>query len=187
METAWVRNGSIVLECPSHQGYGVEVGGDPSGMVQLRTVRFGGSDLPNAEADKTAETEFCSSFDKLRDGIAGAGGDIAIVRALGVGTTPVKRVSAPTAEVATDARSGRTCRPNRCKFRRVAVWRSRRICARPVTSAGGFVPRVLIDVHTRLTNLRLIVLGNLQLISFTTRRDRDGARISNPRHSLFSF
>ncbi|KSV81785.1 hypothetical protein N183_14830 [Sinorhizobium sp. Sb3] len=103
METAWVRNGSIVLESPSHQGYGVEVGGDPSGMVQLRTVRFGGSDLPNAEADKTAETEFCSSFDKLRDGIAGAGGDIAIVRALGVGTTPVKRVSAPTAEVATDA------------------------------------------------------------------------------------
>jgi len=103
METAWVRNGSIVLESPSYQGYGVEVGGDPSGMVQLRTVKFGGSDLPNAEADKTAETEFCSSFDKLRDGIAGAGGDIAIVRALRVGTTPVKQVSAPTAEVATEA------------------------------------------------------------------------------------
>ncbi|WP_457587607.1 hypothetical protein [Ensifer canadensis] len=103
METAWVRNGSIVLESPSHQGYGVEVGGDPSGMVQLRTVRFGGSDLPNAEADKTAETEFCSSFDKLRDGIAGAGGDIEIVRALGIGATPVKRVSLPTTEVETEA------------------------------------------------------------------------------------
>lgn len=99
METAWVQNGSIVLETPSRQGYGVELGGDPSGMVQLRTVSFGGAAV-SSEADKLAETDFCSDLDKLRTETARVGGDVKIVRALGIGATPVKRVSSPPAEEA---------------------------------------------------------------------------------------
>lgn len=98
METAWVKNGSIVIEGPSHHGYGVEVGGDPLGMVQLRTVRFGEGGAADAEADKDAETEFCTGFDRLRDDIAATGGEVSIVRALGIGATPVKRVRLPMPE-----------------------------------------------------------------------------------------
>lgn len=95
MQTAWVENGRVVLKSSKSPNYGVEVGGDPNNNMQLRTVRFGDADAASdVVADVAAETEFCGDFSKLQGKIAEAGGELTIVKALGIGATPVKRVAA---------------------------------------------------------------------------------------------
>jgi hypothetical protein len=93
METAWVRDGKITLRDRASATYGVEIGGNPDGMVQMRTVAF---DRPGAvrdgKDDVKAEESFCDAFAALSADLAANGGGISIVRAVGVGVTPVKSV-----------------------------------------------------------------------------------------------
>ncbi|NTF64967.1 hypothetical protein [Rhizobium rhizogenes] len=109
MQTAWVENGRVILKSKKSLGYGIEIGGDPSNNMQVRTVAFANPEDPrDAVADVSAETEFCGDFSALQAKIAVSGGELSITKALGVGATPVKRVSATQeAEVADIlARSG---------------------------------------------------------------------------------
>jgi len=93
METAWVRDGKVVLRNSASNIYGVEVGGTPENLVQIRAVAY---DRPGAnrtvEQDRAAETAFCDAFSSLQTELDENGGNIAIVRALGVGATPIKSV-----------------------------------------------------------------------------------------------
>ncbi len=93
METAWVRDGKVVLRNSASDMYGVEVGGNPENLIQVRTVAY---DRPGAnrtaEQDRAAETTFCDTFSSLRAEIGENGGNITVIRALGVGATPVKSV-----------------------------------------------------------------------------------------------
>ena len=94
METAWVRNGTVVLNRTLESGYGVEISGKiDSGRVQMRTVAFRNSNkITDATSDKTAETAFCSDVTKLQEKFAEAGNQILIERAAEIGATPLKTV-----------------------------------------------------------------------------------------------
>jgi hypothetical protein len=94
LETAWVRDGKVVLKKASQSGYGVEIGGRvDSGRVQMRTVAIRNTDAPaDAARDRDAETIFCSDMTKLQAQFAEAGGGIVIERALPVGATPLRVV-----------------------------------------------------------------------------------------------
>ncbi|UIK01550.1 hypothetical protein LZK82_30935 (plasmid) [Rhizobium leguminosarum] len=95
MQTAWVENGRVVLKSNKRPGYGVEIGGNPNSGIQLRTVGFAASADPrDANADISAETEFCGDFSVLQAKIAASGGELVVMKALGVGATAVKRISA---------------------------------------------------------------------------------------------
>ncbi|MBY5416106.1 MULTISPECIES: hypothetical protein [Rhizobium] len=95
MQTAWVENGRVVLKSNKRPGYGVEIGGNPNSGMQLRTVGFAASADPrDAIADISAETEFCGDFSVLQAKIAASGGELVVMKALGVGATAVKRISA---------------------------------------------------------------------------------------------
>ncbi len=93
METAWVRDGKIILRDRASATYGVEIGGNLDGMVQMRTVAF---DRPGAvrdgKDDVKAEESFCDAFAALSADLAADGGGISVVRAVGVGVMPVKSV-----------------------------------------------------------------------------------------------
>lgn len=96
METAWVKDGRVVLQKPGVFDYGVEVGGNPSAGVQIRTVAFAPIGTQRtATKDVEAETEFCGEFAKLKQAIHAGGGEIKIVKALGVGTSPLRVVPQP--------------------------------------------------------------------------------------------
>ncbi|MBY5667424.1 hypothetical protein HFO43_02375 [Rhizobium leguminosarum] len=95
MQTAWVENGRVVLKSNKRPGYGVEIGGNPNSGMQLRTIGFAASADPrDALADISAETEFCGDFSVLQTKLAASGGELVVMKALGVGTTAVKRISA---------------------------------------------------------------------------------------------
>jgi hypothetical protein len=95
METAWVEHGRVVLRSSKSPDYGVELGGNPEGLLQIRTVAFDEPHrLSDVRLDVRAETEFCSDFEALQKLLAANGGGLSIVKALGVGTTPVKTVPA---------------------------------------------------------------------------------------------
>ncbi|MER9230339.1 hypothetical protein NKI39_33130 [Mesorhizobium sp. M0664] len=95
METAWVEHGRVVLRSSKSPDYGVELGGNPESLLQIRTVAF---DDPHGVKDATrdvkAEAEFCTDFQALQTLLTASGGDLSIVKALGVGATPVKTVPA---------------------------------------------------------------------------------------------
>ncbi|WP_105435907.1 hypothetical protein [Neorhizobium tomejilense] len=94
METAWVENGRVVLKSTKSPSYGVEVGGNPSASMQVRTVGFENSGIVrNTVGDIAAETEFCGDFTKLQARLAADGGALEIVKAMGIGTTAVKTVA----------------------------------------------------------------------------------------------
>ncbi len=94
LETAWVRDGKVVLKKASQSGYGVEIGGRvDSGRVQMRTVAIRNTAAPaDVARDRDAETIFCSDMTKLQAQFAEAGGGIVIERALPVGATPLRVV-----------------------------------------------------------------------------------------------
>lgn len=94
METAWVENGRVVLKSTKTPAYGVEVGGNPSTSMQVRTVGFENSGVArNTVGDIAAETEFCGDFSKLQARLAADGGALEIIKAMGIGTTAVKTVA----------------------------------------------------------------------------------------------
>ncbi|MBB4229320.1 hypothetical protein [Rhizobium mongolense] len=104
MQTAWVENGRVVLKSKRTPQYGVEIGGDPSKSMQLRTVGFAGQgNSRDVAADVAAEAEFCADFSALQRKIAAKGGDLSVIKALGVGATPVKRISTIEKSEASDA------------------------------------------------------------------------------------
>jgi hypothetical protein len=99
METAWVENGRVVLRSSKSPAYGVEVGGNPSTSMQVRTVGFENSGaVRNIAGDIAAETEFCGDFSKLQARLAADGGALEIVKAMGIGTTAVKTVALDSKE-----------------------------------------------------------------------------------------
>jgi hypothetical protein len=95
LETAWVKDGRVVLRKVSQPGYGVEVGGGlDSPRMQMRTVAFRANGAPADKArDMDAETIWCNELATLNTQLAAAGGNIVVEQALAVGATPVKVVS----------------------------------------------------------------------------------------------
>jgi hypothetical protein len=94
METAWVKEGRLVLKKTSQPGYGVELGGKgESDRLQIRTVAFRNQttagDLPR---DRDAETIWCTELTRLEEQFAASGGGIIIERAVPAGVTPLKLV-----------------------------------------------------------------------------------------------
>ncbi|MER9300287.1 hypothetical protein NKI38_28000 [Mesorhizobium sp. M0621] len=93
METAWVEHGRVVLRSSKSPDYGVELGGNPESLLQIRTVAFDDPHrLSDVGRDVRAEKEFCTDFEALQKLLAANGGGLSIVKALGVGATPVKTV-----------------------------------------------------------------------------------------------
>lgn len=100
METAWIRDGRVVMKSSKSPGYGVEVGGDPANLMQVRTVGFQSGFAPrSADLDIAAEIGFCGDFALLQQRLSKDGSDLSIVKALGVGTTPVKTVQVSVEQV----------------------------------------------------------------------------------------
>lgn len=95
METAWVRDGRVVIKRASQPGYGVEIGGRvESGRLQLRTVAIRSPNTTaDAARDRDAETIFCGEVAKLQAQFAENGGGIIIERALPVGAAPLRVVT----------------------------------------------------------------------------------------------
>ena len=116
LETAWARDGKVVIKRASQPDYGVELGGRAdSGRVQMRTVAFRSADIPaEAARDRDAETTCCGDVTKLKTRFAEAGGEIIIERALPVGAAPL-RVIIETSDDRMDSIHERT--PD--KFRRL--------------------------------------------------------------------
>lgn len=95
LETAWARDGKVVIRRASQPGYGVEIGGRvESGRVQMRTVAFRSAGASTEDArDRDAETIFCGDVTKLQTGFAEKGGEVIIERALPVGAVPLRVVT----------------------------------------------------------------------------------------------
>jgi hypothetical protein len=99
MKAAWVEHGRVVLRSSRSPSYGVELGGSPENLIQVRTVAFEDAHSPRDRTrDIQAETEFCGDFEALRKLVAAGGGAISVVKALGVGSTAVKTVPAAYSE-----------------------------------------------------------------------------------------
>ena len=109
METAWIREGRVVVRRPNTSDYGIELGA-PADAARMQ-VRLVGSDQPSAHRDARRdaeqETVWCSDFDRLRAALSASGSEIVLERALEAGVQPVKTVSmpAPTIEEAVRARA----------------------------------------------------------------------------------
>jgi len=95
METAWVKDGRVVLRKPLQAGYGLEVGGGVgSPRMQMRTVAFRSAGTPADTArDQDAETIWCGELATLEAQLAAVGGGLVIERRLPVGATPVKVIT----------------------------------------------------------------------------------------------
>lgn len=98
LETAWAKDGRVVLRRPSQPGYGVELAGKGDlARVQMRAVAIrdaaGGGDT---DRDRDAETLFCGDVARLSEQFAAAGGDVVIERALPIGAAPLKVVTDET-------------------------------------------------------------------------------------------
>jgi hypothetical protein len=89
METAWARDGRVVVKNPAVPGYGVEVGGQAqSSRLQVRAVAFAA--CRDTSRDKDVETLWCGDFGKLQEILAVEGDSLVIERAMGVGEVPLK-------------------------------------------------------------------------------------------------
>ena len=88
METAWIKNGRVVLKRASNSTYGVEIAGSGE-RVQVRTVAFENAKR-TLDQDRKAETEWCSEIDAIREFARGRGADISIEKAVPVGAVPLK-------------------------------------------------------------------------------------------------
>ncbi len=88
METAWVKDGRLVMRRAANPEMGVEVRG--AEQLQFRPARFGSEASANDRSkDRDIETVWCSDFDELHKHVLGEQGELKIERLTPVGTTPV--------------------------------------------------------------------------------------------------
>lgn len=105
METAWVENGRVVMRKAASPDYGVEIGGNPDGRLQMRTVAFGGLETPrDARHDIEMETAWCGDFSRLRSIVADQGGEIFVDKALDVGVVPLRVVTETVGDEAAEVK-----------------------------------------------------------------------------------
>jgi hypothetical protein len=95
LETAWARDGRVVLRKAAQPEYGVEVGGGGNAArLQMRTVAFrDASTPPDTSRDRDAETIWCDQLTTLQSKLAASGGEIVIEKATPIGTTPLKVIA----------------------------------------------------------------------------------------------
>jgi hypothetical protein len=99
METAWARDGRIVVKNPSLSGYGVEIGGQAqASRLQVRAVALSAN--RDIARDKDVETLWCGDFGRLQELLAEHGDNLHIERAMGVGEVPLKVIGATQTEAA---------------------------------------------------------------------------------------
>ena len=88
METAWVKDGRIVMRRASNPAMGVEIKG--SEPLQFRPVRFGAAESKGDRSrNREIETVWCSDFDKLCNQLLAQQGELKIDQALAVGAVEV--------------------------------------------------------------------------------------------------
>lgn len=105
MTTAFASSGKLVVADSARPDYGVEVSGAADGrQFQMRPVAFEATGhAADASRDRDAETIWCGQVTALLEFLADGGDGLEIVRALPIGATPLKRVSAADRTVAEDA------------------------------------------------------------------------------------
>lgn len=108
MSTAWVDQGRVVLRKAAQPEYGVEVAGSgESGRLQLRAVALTNGNVgPDPSRDADIETMWCGDVARLSQYLGKEGGQLAIERALAVGSTPLKRIEAGEVDNSRAAREG---------------------------------------------------------------------------------
>lgn len=94
MTTTFAESGRLVVADAARPGYGVEVHGAVDGrQYQMRPVAFVAPGQPaDTSRDKDAETIWCGHVSELSRTLAAGGGGMEIVRALPIGSTPLKRL-----------------------------------------------------------------------------------------------
>jgi hypothetical protein len=99
METAWARNGRIVVKNPALPGYGVEVGGHAqASRLQVRAVALSAD--RDIARDKDVEALCCGDFGRLQEILVADGDSLLIERAIGVGEVPLKVIGDAEAKAA---------------------------------------------------------------------------------------
>jgi hypothetical protein len=95
METAWAREGRLVITRPGRSDYGVELGA-PADASRLQ-FRLVGSEAPSmprtASRDKDEEAIWCSEFERLRALISTQGGSVELERVVAPGVQAVKSIA----------------------------------------------------------------------------------------------
>ncbi|MEN8503596.1 MULTISPECIES: hypothetical protein [Paraburkholderia] len=98
METAWARDGRVVVRNPALPGYGVEIGGQTqASRLQVRAVALT-ADRDRAR-DKDVETLWCGDFGRLQELLASEGNSLLIEREMGIGRVPLKVIGGAETEL----------------------------------------------------------------------------------------
>jgi hypothetical protein len=101
LETAWAKDGKVILRKASSPDYGVEVGGGQGDKMQLRVVAFSThGEARDTTRDRDIETIWCGDFGRLQASLTESGSDLVIEKALEVGAATVKIIV--ETEAATD-------------------------------------------------------------------------------------
>lgn len=88
MDTAWVKDGRLVMRRAANPEMGVEVRG--AEQLQFRPVRFGSeANAIDRSKDRDIEMVWCSDFEKLHKHVLAERGELKIERATPVGAMPV--------------------------------------------------------------------------------------------------
>lgn len=94
MNTAWIKDGRVILRKPGVADYGVEIGA-PADASRLQ-VRLVGALHPKSprsrERDRDQETIWCSEFHQLQALVGRSNGSMVIEKALEVGAVAVKSI-----------------------------------------------------------------------------------------------
>jgi hypothetical protein len=107
METAWVKEGKLVMRRAANPQMGVEVkGAVGADQLQFRPVRFGAAGAKSDRAnDREIETLWCADFGKLHKRVEAEKGDFKIDKATPVGAVEVLFIVEPESP---DTRRGTT-------------------------------------------------------------------------------
>jgi hypothetical protein len=116
MATAFAKGNAVVMRHANTPGFGVEISGPPEAQrLQMRVVAFSPAGAQrDSSRDRDIELQWCGNVDKLRELLAGTGGEITIERAAAAGALPLKvigeevRMQEPAAGEAVPKRHVRT-------------------------------------------------------------------------------
>ncbi|MCW8444195.1 hypothetical protein OQJ05_09055 [Fluoribacter gormanii] len=97
METAWAKNGRIILKKSDENGYGIELGAaSDAERVQIQLVSFEQTqNYLNSSKNLEKEKEWCNEFSHLKISLEQSGTMIDIERALPIGAKALKVVQKP--------------------------------------------------------------------------------------------